>query len=178
MRLGLQETRYRAVVERLVRRLRPIRADAITKQVPKKLYKSRLGTLRLLRDVVETSSRAVIPPVLRSQARQVKEDLPVAARAAGLTIQPWEIRVAEDFDRVIAALNQERPEGLYATSSLVIAANGKRIVNFAMKSRVPSIYASKEAVDAGGLMYYGADLADSYRRVAYYVDRILKGSKA
>ena len=108
----------------------------------------------------------------------MKEDLPVAARAAGLTIQPWEIRVAEDFDRVIAALNQERPEGLYATSSLVIAANGKRIVNFAMKSRVPSIYASKEAVDAGGLMYYGADLADSYRRVAYYVDRILKGSKA
>src|SRR5215467_4469022 len=68
MRLGLQETRYRAVVERLLRRLRPIRADTITKQVPKKLYKSRLGTLRLLRDVVETSSRAVIPPVLRSQA--------------------------------------------------------------------------------------------------------------
>src|SRR5262245_47273095 len=65
MRVGLQETRYRAVVERLVCL---IHADTITKQVPKKLYKSRLGTLRLLRDVVETSSRAVIPPVLRSQA--------------------------------------------------------------------------------------------------------------
>ena len=75
MRVGLQETRYRAVVERLVclrielyGRLRPIRADIITKRVPKKLYKSRLGTLRLLRDVVETGSRAVILPVLRSQA--------------------------------------------------------------------------------------------------------------
>jgi putative tryptophan/tyrosine transport system substrate-binding protein len=101
----------------------------------------------------------------------VKDDLPVAARAVGLTIQPWEIRVAEDFERVIAALNQERPEGLYASSSLVIAANGKRIANFAIKSRLPSIYASKQAVDAGGLMYCGADLADSYRRVAYYAER-------
>ena len=56
-------------------------------------------------------------------------------------------------------------------------ANGKRIADFALKSRLPSMYASSEAVDAGGLMYYGADLADSYRRVAYYVDKILKGAK-
>ena len=56
-------------------------------------------------------------------------------------------------------------------------ANEKRIVGFALKSRLPSMYANREAVDAGGLMYYGADLADSYRRVAYYVDRILKGAK-
>ena len=55
--------------------------------------------------------------------------------------------------------------------------NAKRIVGFALKSRLPSVYGSREAVDAGGLMYYGADLADSYRRVAYYVDRILKGAK-
>ena len=56
-------------------------------------------------------------------------------------------------------------------------ANGKRIVGFALKSRLPSMYGNREAVDAGGLMSYGADLADSYRRVAYYVDRILKGAK-
>ena len=56
-------------------------------------------------------------------------------------------------------------------------ANQKRIVGFALKSRLPSMYTSREAVDAGGLMSYGADLADSYRRVAYYVDRILKGAK-
>ena len=58
-----------------------------------------------------------------------------------------------------------------------MSANGKRIVGFALKSRIPSMYASREDVDAGGLMHYGADLADSYRRVAYYVDRILKGAK-
>ena len=56
-------------------------------------------------------------------------------------------------------------------------APGKRIAGFALKSRLPSMYQSKAAVDAGGLMSYGADLADSYRRVAYYVDRILKGAK-
>jgi putative ABC transport system substrate-binding protein len=56
-------------------------------------------------------------------------------------------------------------------------ANGKRIVGFALKSRLPSLYGTRAPVDAGGLMYYGADQADSYRRVAYYVDRILKGTK-
>ena len=56
-------------------------------------------------------------------------------------------------------------------------ANRKRIAGFALKSRLPSVYSTREAVDAGGLMSYGADHADSYRRVAYYVDRILKGAK-
>jgi putative ABC transport system substrate-binding protein len=51
------------------------------------------------------------------------------------------------------------------------------VANFALKSRLPSMYNIREAIDAGGLMYYGADLADSYKRVAYYVDRILKGAK-
>jgi putative ABC transport system substrate-binding protein len=50
-------------------------------------------------------------------------------------------------------------------------------VGFALKSRLPSTYAFKDYVDAGGLMYYGADIAESYRRVAYFVDRILKGAK-
>ncbi len=56
-------------------------------------------------------------------------------------------------------------------------ANQKQIVGFALKSRLPSVYSTRESVDAGGLMSYQADLADSYRRVAYFVDRILKGAK-
>ena len=59
----------------------------------------------------------------------------------------------------------------------LMAANEKRIAGFALKNRLPSVYSNSEAVDVGGLMYYGADLADSYRRAAWYVDKILKGAK-
>ena len=55
--------------------------------------------------------------------------------------------------------------------------NQKRIADFALKSRLPSMYYDRDFVDVGGLMYYGADIAESYRRVAYFVDRILKGAK-
>ena len=65
----------------------------------------------------------------------------------------------------------------YVPVGSLMFANGKRIVGFALKSRLPSMYNNRESVDAGGLMSYGADLADSYRRVAYYLDRILKGAK-
>ena len=107
----------------------------------------------------------------------MKEVLPVAARALGLTIQPWEVRAAEDFDKVFAAISKWRPDGLYVPAGPLVNANEKRTVGFALKSRLPSAYSRREPVDAGGLMYYGADLADSYRRVAYYVDRMLKGAK-
>ena len=83
----------------------------------------------------------------------------------------------DDFEKVFAALNKQRPDGLYVPGSALMRANGKRIVDFALKSRLPWVYGSRGYVEAGGLMYYGADLADSYRRVAIYVDKILKGAK-
>jgi putative ABC transport system substrate-binding protein len=108
---------------------------------------------------------------------EVKEVLPVAARALGLTVRSWEVRDADGFEKVFAALNKERLDGLYALAGQLMLANGKRIAGFALKSRLPSIYSDRDAVEAGGLMSYAADLADSYRRVATYVDRILKGAK-
>jgi putative ABC transport system substrate-binding protein len=93
------------------------------------------------------------------------------------TIQPWEIRSADDFEKVFAAMGKQPPDGLYVFNSPLIRSNRKRIVNFALKSRLPSVHESKEAVEAGGLMYYGADQTESYQRVAYFVDRILKGAK-
>jgi len=62
-------------------------------------------------------------------------------------------------------------------SGLLMRANVKRIASFALKSRLPTMYSNRQAVDAGGLMSYRADVADNYRRVAYFVDRILKGAK-
>lgn len=97
----------------------------------------------------------------------------------GLTIQPWEIRAAEDFEKVFAAARKQNPDGLSVAGggALIRGANEKRISGFASKNRLPSAYDNSEAVDDDGLMYYGAEIADSYRRVAYYVDRILKGAK-
>ena len=136
--------------------------------------------LELLKEAVPKLARVAVlyDPAIPGTIHEVKEDLPVAARALKLTIQPWEIRAADGFERVFAALNKHRPDGLYVPGGgPVITANRKRIAGFALKSRLPSMYNNREAVDAGGLMSYGADLADSYRRVAYFVDRILKGAK-
>ena len=74
-------------------------------------------------------------------------------------------------------MGKQRPDGLYVSGGALMSANQKRTIGFALKSRLPSMYGRRESVDAGGLMYYGADQADSYRRVAYFVDRILKGAK-
>ena len=112
-----------------------------------------------------------------SSVHELKEVLPAAARALGLTLRSWEVRDADGLDRVFAALNKDRPDGLYVLASTLMYVNEKRTVGFALKNRLPSMYNRREAVDAGGLMSYGADLADSYRRVAYFVDRILKGAK-
>ena len=134
--------------------------------------------LELLKEAVPKVARVAVlyHPANSGDILEVKEFLPAAARALGLTIQPWELRAADDFDRVFAALNKQRPDGLYVTGSPLMGANRKRIADFAIKSRLPSV-SSRAYVDAGGLMSDGADLADSYRRVATYVDRILKGAK-
>jgi putative ABC transport system substrate-binding protein len=134
--------------------------------------------LELLKEAVPKVSRVAVfyNPGVPGAARDVKEVLPVAARALRLTIQPCEVRAADDFERAFAALTQ-RPDGLYVFGSAFRFGNQKRTIDFALKSRLPSVYTFKNAVEAGGLMYYGADEAESYRRVAYFVDRILKGAK-
>ena len=134
--------------------------------------------LELLKEAVPKLTRVAVfyNPVAPGGALMVKEDLPAAARALKLTIQPCEVRTADDFERAFAALKQ-RPDGLYLTGGALSFGNQKRTIDFALKSRLPSLYSTREAVEAGGLIYYGADQAESYRRVAYFVDRILKGAK-
>ena len=135
--------------------------------------------LELLKEAVPRVARVAVlyGPGAPSIVLEVKEFLPVTARALRLTIRSWEVRDADGFERVFAALNKERWDGLYVPGGPLMNANEKRIASFALKSRLPSVYANRQFVDAGGLMSYGADLTDSYRRVAYYVDRILKGAK-
>jgi putative ABC transport system substrate-binding protein len=133
--------------------------------------------LELLKEAVPNITRvtAMYEPVPAS-APELK-NLQTAARALRLAVQPWEVRDADGFEKVFDAISKARPDGLYVVGSGLMFANQKRTTDFALKSRLASMYNSRQAVDAGGLMSYGADLTDSYRRVAYYVDRILKGTK-
>jgi putative tryptophan/tyrosine transport system substrate-binding protein len=135
--------------------------------------------LELLKEAVPKLARVAVlyEPAVPPSVREVKEVLPVAARALRLTVRSWEVRDANSFETLFAELTKERPDGLYVPGGPLMRANQKRIAGFALKSRLPSVYNNREAVDAGGLMSYTADFADSYRRIAYYVDRILKGAK-
>src|SRR5437899_2279913 len=116
-------------------------------------------------------------PAAPGTVLDVREVLPVAARALRLTIQPWEVRDTDGLEKVFAALNKQRPDGFFVSMSRLMSDNQKRIIGFALKSRLPSMYSRRDFVNAGGLMSYGADEAESYRRVVYFVDKILKGAK-
>ena len=135
--------------------------------------------LELLRQAVPKVGRVAVlyDPAAPASLREIKDALPVGASALGLAIQSWEVRDTADFERAFGALRKERPDGLYVAGGPLMSSSRSTIVRFALRSRLPSIYGDKEYVDAGGLMSYSAHPVDTYRRVAYYVDRILKGSK-
>ena len=135
--------------------------------------------LELLKEAVPKLARVAVlyDPANPGSVREVKEDLPVAARALKLTIQPWEVRDADGFEKVFAAPNKQRPNGLYVLASPLVFLNQKRIAGLAIKSRLPSVRGTGGWVEAGGFMSYAANQLESYRRVAYYIDRILKGTK-
>lgn len=109
--------------------------------------------------------------------REVKELLPGAARALRLTLQEWEVHRADQFEQVFAAMAKQSPEALYVVPGPVMRDNPKRTVSYSIKYRLPTVYNSRTFVDAGGLMSYGSDQTHAYQRVAYFVDRILKGTK-
>ncbi len=106
------------------------------------------------------------------------KEIETAARLLKLHIQPVEVRRTEDLDSALAALTRKRANALImAGQTTVLFANRGKIVNFAAKSRLSAMYTIREFVDAGGLMSYGPNLTDLYRRAATYVDKILKGAK-
>ena len=135
--------------------------------------------LELLKEAVPKLARVAVlynPASSPGTTREVKEVLPVAARALRLTIQPWEVRAAENFDEVFAAISKWRPDGLYVGSrNPLMAANEKRIVGFALKSRLPSAYDRREAVDAGGPCPMGRTSGTATGASPPTLTRFLKG---
>jgi putative ABC transport system substrate-binding protein len=136
--------------------------------------------LELLKEAVPKLTRIAVlyDPAVPATALEVKKEIAVAARALRLTVRSWEVRDAAAFEKVFLALKKERPDGLYMPRrGPLIKTNEKHIASFALTSQLPSVYGYRGGVEAGGLLYYGPNEADSFRRVAYYVDRILNGAK-
>ncbi len=101
----------------------------------------------------------------------------VAARALGVRLQFVEARGPEDFDRAFSDMTRARAGALTVLPSNMFTNERRRLVDLAAKNRLPAVYPWREAVDAGGLMAYGADFAVLYRRAATYVDKILRGAR-
>jgi putative ABC transport system substrate-binding protein len=112
----------------------------------------------------------------RTEKDMLKE-AEVAARALGVRLQFVEARGPADIDRAFSDMTRARAGALTVLPSGMFNNERRRLVDLATKNRLPAVYSWREFVDAGGLMSYGVDLADLWRRAATYVDKILKGAK-
>ena len=134
--------------------------------------------LELLKEVVPLASRVAFlwNSASSSGPLQLKE-LQAVAPALGVTLLSFEVKGADDFDRAFVAMGKERPGALVVHGDPLLSNQRSRIFEFAVKNRLPAIYTVRENVEAGGLMSYGANFLDLWRRAATYVDKILKGTK-
>jgi putative ABC transport system substrate-binding protein len=135
--------------------------------------------LELLREVIPGLSRVAFlwNPDLRGAVLDYNQT-EGAAGSLGLQLQSAEVVRAEEFDRAFSAITKGRAQALVVPGvNPLTFANRDRIASFAQKNKLPSIFAQKEFVDAGGLMSYGHSAPDMFRRAATFVDKILKGRK-
>ena len=133
--------------------------------------------LELLREVVPGLRRlAIMANVDYPSAVLEMRELQTAARMLGLEVVPFEIRRAEDIAPAFEAL-KGRAEALYVVGDALVMTHRVRINTLALAARLPTNFNYREYVEAGGLMSYGANFPDLFRRAADYVDKILRGAK-
>jgi len=134
--------------------------------------------LELLKEAAPRVSRVAflwnpVPPGAGSYKNVVES----AARNLGMTFQSVEVRGRNEFEAAFAAMVRERANGVVVATDPVILGPRGQVVLLAAKSRLPAVYGLREFAEAGGLMSYGPNVADQFRRAAIYVDKILRGAK-
>jgi putative ABC transport system substrate-binding protein len=134
--------------------------------------------LELLKEVVPKVSRVALlgNPANRAYALLVPHAQD-ASRASGVRLQPLEAQDSSEIDNAFAAITTERAGAVIVLSDTVLLDHRARIADHAIRRRLPTIFQLSEFAEAGGLLAYGPSLSDEYRRVAAYVDKILKGAK-
>jgi len=134
--------------------------------------------LELLREVLPQVSHVAVLWNPASPFQVVSEkELQAAARELGIKVLSLGVKAVEDFDTAFATVLKQRPGALLVLADRLFLHNRARIMEFALKNRLPGVHAYVELVEAGGLMSYGPSYPGMHRRAAYYVDRILKGTK-
>ena len=134
--------------------------------------------LELLKETVPGVRRVAVlaSPANPSYATAI-ENLRVAARALGVQLQLPEARGPGEFAGACAAMARERAGALHVFSGPEFGPHRERLANLAAKRRLPAMYSDRAYTEAGGLMSYGPDIRDNFRRSASYVDKILRGAK-
>jgi putative ABC transport system substrate-binding protein len=99
-----------------------------------------------------------------------------AAHTLHVTVQPLGVREPDDFDTAFSAMTANRPDALIMVTDALTLLNRKRVIDFALVHRIPAMYEASLLVHDGGLMSYGANQDDNFRRAASYVDRLFKGA--
>lgn len=134
--------------------------------------------LQLLGEAVPSLTRV---GMLRNPASQDRDllwsETESAARTLGLELRALDVRTAEDFESAFDLASREHIQGIVVVRDPLVTTNRQRIADLAARRRLPAMYASPEFVAVGGLMTYGSDTVEMYRRSATYVDKILRGAK-
>ncbi len=134
--------------------------------------------LELLKDAVPGASRvAVLSNPVNPAHVVVMKDLEDTARKLRVKLQVLEVRERQEIETAFAAMARERAEALLVAADPMFLAQRERIVELAAKHRLPAVFEFREFAEAGGLLSYGTNLPEMYRRLATYVDKILKGAK-
>lgn len=134
--------------------------------------------LELLKETIPTLTRVAFLWNPTSKAAQLNlKETQAAGLALKMQIQSLEVWSLEDIEPAFDAATREKTGAMMITQSAPITTHSKRIIDLAAKHRLPLIYPQREWPDRGGLMSYGSNVEDSYRRLAVYLDRILKGAK-
>ena len=134
--------------------------------------------LEMLRAMVPKLVRVgvLVNPTAEAQAATVKSIQTEAARA-GVKVLLVEARTSQDIENAFSTMAREKAGGVVVLNNPLFDQQQRQIVGLATKNRLPSIFGKREFVEIGALMSYGTNLADDYRRVVAYVDKILKGAK-
>ena len=135
--------------------------------------------LGLLHDLVPKAIRiaVLVNPANAPIAETTLRDIPEAARALGLQTHILNASTSREIEAAFAALVREQADALFVASDIYFLSRRVQLATLAVHYRIPAAYYAREAVEAGGLMSYGADRADMYRQVGVYTGQILKGAK-